>query len=78
MNELQNTEKPKLKLIQLSAINFITGTFADISHNDIVNEEDITKTIAVMANKYLEHIPYGKAEKLITLVIELKDIVKTI
>lgn len=75
MNELQKT---KLNLGQLSAINFITGTFANISRNDVVNEEDITKTLAVMSNKHLEHIPYGKAKELIRLVIELKDIIKTI
>ena len=75
MNELQKT---KLNLGQLSAINFITGTFANISSNDVINEDDITKTIAIMSNKYLEHIPYGKSKELIRLVIEFKDIIKTI
>lgn len=78
MNVLQNTENPKLNLRQLSAITFIVGTFSDISHNDIVDEEDITKLLATTSAKYLEHIPYGKAKELIRLVIELKDIIKTI
>jgi hypothetical protein len=78
MNTLQNTENPKLNLGQLSAINFVVGTFADISHNDIVDEEDITKLLATTSDKYLKHIPYGKAKELIRLVIEIKDIIKTI
>lgn len=78
MNVLQNTENPKLNLGQLTAINFVVVTFADISHNDIVDEEDITKLLATTSNKYLERIPYGKAKELIKLVIELKDIIKTI
>lgn len=78
MNVLQNTENPKLNLAQLSAINFIVGTFAEISHNDVVNETDITEILNKMAIKHLEHIPYGKAKELIRLVIELKDIIKTI
>ncbi len=78
MNVLQNTENPKLNLGQLSAINFIVRTFADISHNDAVNETDITEILGKMATKHLEHIQYGKAKELIRLVIELKDIIKTI
>ena len=78
MNELQNTNSPKLNLGQLSAIAFIVGTFSDISHNDIVDEEDIYKIIATTSNKYLEHISYGKAKELIKLVIELKVIIKSI
>ena len=78
MNKLQNNHSPKLNLGQLCAINFITGTFADISHNDIIDEEDIAKVLATKSSKYLEHIPYGKAKELIRLVIKAKDIIKTI
>lgn len=75
MNELQET---KLNLVQLHAINFIVGTFANISNIDDIDELKFGQIVNENVDKHLEKIPYGKAKALINLVIYGKDLIKTL
>lgn len=76
MDETEN--KPKLNLGQLSAITFITSVFAELSDKETIDEQSFTEILAIKANTYLVHIPYGKAKELIRLAIEHKNIIQTI
>ena len=75
MNDLGET---KLNLAQLNAINFIVGSFANISDVNSIDEPITTEVIVNNINKYLDKIPYGKAKALIDFVVNAKDIIKTL